>query len=70
LGAGGRWFESSRPDHFQALLCNERATLANRRAFIMKVRDILKRLAEDGWIEVKGGKGSHRKFKHPTKPAT
>jgi predicted RNA binding protein YcfA (HicA-like mRNA interferase family) len=33
----------------------------------MKVRDVLKRLAEDGWIEV-GGKGSHRKFKHPTKP--
>jgi len=34
----------------------------------MKARDLLKRLAEDGWIEVKGGKGSHRKFKHPTKP--
>ena len=34
----------------------------------MKVRDVLKRLAEDGWIEVKGGKGSHRKFRHPTKP--
>jgi len=33
----------------------------------MKVRDVLKRLADDGWIEVKGGKGSHRKFKHPTK---
>jgi predicted RNA binding protein YcfA (HicA-like mRNA interferase family) len=34
----------------------------------MKVRDVLKRLGEDGWIEVQGGKGSHRKFKHPTKP--
>ncbi|MEO8257500.1 MAG: type II toxin-antitoxin system HicA family toxin [Acidobacteriota bacterium] len=34
----------------------------------MKVRDLLKRLAEDGWIDVKGGKGSHRKFTHPTKP--
>lgn len=34
----------------------------------MKVRDLLKRLTEDGWIEVAGGKGSHRKFKHPTKP--
>jgi predicted RNA binding protein YcfA (HicA-like mRNA interferase family) len=33
----------------------------------MKARDALKRLAEDGWVEV-GGKGSHRKFKHPTKP--
>ena len=35
---------------------------------MLKVRDVLKRLADDGWIEVKGGKGSHRKFKHPTKP--
>lgn len=34
----------------------------------MKVRDVLKRLAEDGWIEVKRGSTSHRKFKHPTKP--
>jgi predicted RNA binding protein YcfA (HicA-like mRNA interferase family) len=34
----------------------------------MKVRDLLKRLAEDGWIEVKSGGTSHRKFKHPTKP--
>ncbi len=33
----------------------------------MKVRDVLKRLAEDGWIETKG-KGSHRQFVHPTKP--
>jgi predicted RNA binding protein YcfA (HicA-like mRNA interferase family) len=32
------------------------------------VRDILKRLAEDGWIEVAVGKGIQRKFKHPTKP--
>jgi len=35
-----------------------------------EVRDVLKRLAEDGWIEVKGGKGSHRKFKHRRSPAT
>ena len=34
----------------------------------MKVRDVLKRLAEDGWIEVKRSGGSHRNFKHPTKP--
>jgi predicted RNA binding protein YcfA (HicA-like mRNA interferase family) len=34
----------------------------------MKVRDVLKRLAEDGWTEVKSGASSHRKFKHPTKP--
>jgi predicted RNA binding protein YcfA (HicA-like mRNA interferase family) len=33
----------------------------------MKVRDILKRLAEDGWTQV-GQKGSHRQFAHSTKP--
>jgi len=33
----------------------------------MKVRDVLRRLADDGWVQV-GRKGSHRQFKHPTKP--
>ena len=33
----------------------------------MKVSDVLRRLKNDGWVRVKG-KGSHRQFKHPTKP--
>jgi predicted RNA binding protein YcfA (HicA-like mRNA interferase family) len=33
----------------------------------MKVRDILKRLAADGWA-LKTTTGSHRQFTHPTKP--
>jgi predicted RNA binding protein YcfA (HicA-like mRNA interferase family) len=33
----------------------------------MKVRDILKRLDDDGWY-VKGTRGSHRQLKHPIKP--
>lgn len=33
----------------------------------MKVREVLQRLKDDGWIQVKS-KGSHRQFKHPTKP--
>lgn len=33
----------------------------------MKVRDVLRRLADDGW-EIVGQKGSHRQLKHPTKP--
>ena len=33
----------------------------------MKVREIIKRLANDGWIPVKQ-RGSHRQFKHSTKP--
>jgi len=33
----------------------------------MKVRDILKRLAEDGWV-LKTTAGSHRQLTHSTKP--
>lgn len=33
----------------------------------VKVREMLRRLTEDGWILV-ATKGSHRQFKHPTKP--
>jgi predicted RNA binding protein YcfA (HicA-like mRNA interferase family) len=32
----------------------------------MKVRDVIRRLIEDGWVQVTQ-KGSHRQFKHPTK---
>lgn len=33
----------------------------------MKVRQLLKLLADDGWCHV-GTTGSHRQLKHPTKP--
>jgi predicted RNA binding protein YcfA (HicA-like mRNA interferase family) len=33
----------------------------------MKVREILRRLQDDGWYIVTT-RGSHRQFKHPTKP--
>ena len=33
----------------------------------MKVRDILRMIADDGWYQVRQ-RGSHRQFKHPTKP--
>ncbi|VTU01519.1 family protein : Uncharacterized protein OS=Microcystis aeruginosa PCC 9432 GN=MICCA_3440007 PE=4 SV=1: YcfA [Gemmataceae bacterium] len=33
----------------------------------MKVRDVLRRLAGDGWVQV-SQKGSHQQFRHPTKP--
>lgn len=33
----------------------------------MKVRDVLRRLADDGWY-IDRIRGSHRQFKHPTKP--
>ncbi|GAC1394895.1 MAG: type II toxin-antitoxin system HicA family toxin [Chloroflexota bacterium] len=34
----------------------------------MKVRDLLKRLEDDGWREAR--RGSHRQIKHPDKPGT
>ena len=33
----------------------------------MKIREIIKLLEQDGWAVV-AQKGSHRQFKHPTKP--
>ena len=33
----------------------------------MKVRDAIRLIEEDGWYQVRM-KGSHRQFKHPTKP--
>lgn len=33
----------------------------------MKVRDVLKRLEQDGWY-VRRTRGSHRVLKHPSKP--
>jgi predicted RNA binding protein YcfA (HicA-like mRNA interferase family) len=33
----------------------------------MKVREALRMLKEDGWVEV-ACRGSHRQFKHPRKP--
>lgn len=33
----------------------------------MKVRDLLKLIRRDGWEHVRT-RGSHRQFKHPTKP--
>ena len=33
----------------------------------MKVRDVIKMIEEDGWYRV-ATKGSHRQYKHPSKP--
>jgi predicted RNA binding protein YcfA (HicA-like mRNA interferase family) len=33
----------------------------------MKVRDVIRLLEDDGWSQI-SQKGSHRQFKHPTKP--
>lgn len=33
----------------------------------MKVREVLRRLRDGGWVRVKA-KGGHRQFKHPSKP--
>ena len=33
----------------------------------MKVRDVLKRIKDDGWYELPGNGSSHRQFKHRRK---
>jgi predicted RNA binding protein YcfA (HicA-like mRNA interferase family) len=33
----------------------------------MKVRDVIRLLEQDGWARI-AQKGSHRQFRHPTKP--
>ena len=35
----------------------------------MKVRELLKRLGDDGWL-IERTRGSHRQLRHPTKPGT
>ncbi|MDE0466219.1 MAG: type II toxin-antitoxin system HicA family toxin [Candidatus Poribacteria bacterium] len=35
----------------------------------MKVRQLIKLIQDDGWYLVRT-RGSHRQFKHPTKPGT
>jgi len=35
----------------------------------MKVKELIKLIESDGWYQVRM-KGSHRQFKHPTKPGT
>ncbi len=35
----------------------------------MKVRDLIKRIEADGWVQARQ-RGSHRQFKHPTKQGT
>jgi predicted RNA binding protein YcfA (HicA-like mRNA interferase family) len=35
----------------------------------MKVRDLIKMLNADGWRQVRM-RGSHRQFRHPSKPGT
>ena len=35
----------------------------------MKVRDLIKLLEQDGWYLART-KGSHRQFRHPSKPGT
>jgi predicted RNA binding protein YcfA (HicA-like mRNA interferase family) len=33
----------------------------------VKVREVIKLLKADGWVQIRT-RGSHRQFKHPTKP--
>jgi len=47
-------------------------TVGDRSLFevsFVKVRDVIRALDRDGWVQVRQ-RGSHRQFRHPTKPGT
>ena len=39
----------------------------DRKGRVVKVRDVIRLIEEDGWFLV-ATRGSHRQYKHPTKP--
>jgi len=55
----------------QAAVCRMDATRLqiHVQAKRMKVRELIRLLEEDGWQQVRM-RGSHRQFRHPTKPGT
>jgi len=71
LGRGGgegstsRTYGSGRPTRRQRSL--QAYNSHQRQALRMKVRDLLKLIESDDWYQV-AQKGSHRQFKHPSKP--
>jgi predicted RNA binding protein YcfA (HicA-like mRNA interferase family) len=52
-------------DHKKAVIVSASADLGVER--IVKIRDVVKMLEDDGWSVVRQ-RGSHRQFKHATKP--
>ena len=57
-------------EHLSVAACLEydlTVLLRTSRPAIMKVREVIRRLLNDGWVQV-AQKGSHRQFKHPSKP--
>ena len=45
----------------------EHVKVKERSVPVVKVRKVLRRLREDGWVQT-AHSGSHRQFEHPTKP--
>jgi predicted RNA binding protein YcfA (HicA-like mRNA interferase family) len=60
---------ASNPDRLGAssLWRSKRASFGQRRVPFVKVREVLRRLVDDGWYLV-ATRGSHRQFKHRSKP--
>jgi predicted RNA binding protein YcfA (HicA-like mRNA interferase family) len=45
-----------------------RRIYAHRESGSVKIRDVVKALRKDGWIEQPRKPTAHRQFKHPAKP--
>ena len=82
LTVSGEWAKHLRPFHKRAFWKSERRafqTLARSQSesgarydlgsMPTKVRELLAELQADGWFQVRQA-GSHRQFRHPSKPGT
>ena len=82
LTVSGEWAKHLRPLHKRAFWKAERRAVqvsARRQALDgtrydstpmpTKVRELLAQLREDGWFQVRHA-GSHKQFRHPSKPGT
>ena len=82
LTVSGEWAKHLRPFHrrafwkaerraFQVLVRSQSADVARYDATTMptKDRELLAQLQADGWFQVRQA-GSHKQFRHPSKPGT
>lgn len=51
---------------YRALTVSARGVLQPAERYLVKVRDVLRWLAADGWVLVRT-RGSHQQFRHPVK---
>src|SRR5262249_38752141 len=66
LGVGGGGRLLARPGDDRARQPAAHEAVREGGGMTMKVREVIKRIEEDGWYQIRA-RGGHRQFKHPTK---